>query len=453
MTQTLTTKREHVIKESLQRCRRDKIYFADKILGINLAGKQADAVNLGGRVSAKVAGRRFGKSLTTLIDMLHECATKKQQRWYVTAPSIDQAKIYFSEIEQLLGNPKLPFSLLVPEKKFKLSPFPEVELINGSKIMARSTARDGIYLRGKGADGVVITEAAFVKDRVYTDVIRAMVLDRKGRIRAETTPNGSQGYVYQLYKQGLSDASDYYRSFHATAYDNARLDKNEIEQIRKEIPELAFRVEYLAEFVDDDAVVFPWSVLQEIFDDYLPKAAPETGRRYTIGVDLAKYQDYTVITVLDVTQPPFRLAEWHRYRGKLYGDIVAQVNRLQEKYRATVYLDATGLGDPVAEQVKNCYSFVFTQRSREELISNLIVQTEQKRLILPAGNTALRDELRFFQRVRHGTNVRPEAPQGGYDDCVMSLALACWPMRKPRVTGPPKDGGGITLQRDSYWRQ
>ena len=429
MTQTLTTKREHVIKESLQRCRRDKIYFADKILGINLTGKQADAVNLGGRVSAKVAGRRFGKSLTTLIDMLHECATKKQQRWFVTAPSIDQAKIYFGEIEQLLGNPKLPFSLLVPEKKFKMSPFPEVELINGSKIMARSTARDGIYLRGKGADGIVITEAAFVKDRVYTDVIRAMVLDRKGKIRAESTPNGSQGYIYQLFKQGQNDADGYYRSFHATAYDNIRLDKNEIEQIRKEIPELAFRVEYLAEFVDDDTVVFPWVVLQEIFDDYVPKAAPEAGHSYTIGVDLAKYQDYTVITVLDVTQPPFQLAEWHRYRGRLYGDIVAQVNGLQEKYRATVYLDATGVGDPVAEQVKNCHSFVFTQRSREELISNLIVQTEQKRLLLPAGNTALRDELRFFQRVRHGTNVRPEAPQGGYDDCVMSLALACWPMR------------------------
>jgi len=425
----LTPERERIIKESLQRCRQDKIYFADKILGISLAGKQADAVKLGGRVSAKVAGRRFGKSLTTLIDMLHECATKKQQRWFVTAPSIDQAKIYFGEIEQLLSNPKLPLSLLVPEKKFKMSPFPEVELINGSKIMARSTARDGIYLRGKGADGIVITEAAFVKDRVYTDVIRAMVLDRKGKIRAESTPNGSQGYVYQLFKQGQSDADGYYRSFHATAYDNARLDKSEIEQIRKEIPELAFRVEYLAEFVDDDTVVFPWVVLQEIFDDYVPKAAPEAGHNYTIGVDLAKYQDYTVITVLDVTQPPFQLAEWHRYRGKLYGDIVAQVNGLQERYQATVYLDATGVGDPVAEQVKNCHSFVFTQRSREELISNLIVQTEQKRLLLPAGNTALRDELRFFQRVRHGTNVRPEAPQGGYDDCVMSLALACWPMR------------------------
>lgn len=425
----LTTRREQTIKDVLKRCKHDKVYFAEKILGVGVAGKQAEAVCLGGQVSVKVAGRRFGKSLATLIDALHECTTKAQQKWFVTAPSMDQAKIYFNEIESWLGNPKLPFSLLVPDKKFKLSPFPEVELLNGSKIVARSTAREGVYLRGKGADGVIITEAAFVKDKVYTDVIRAMVLDRNGKIRAETTPNGNQGYIYRLYKQGQSNEDSYYRSFHATAYDNPRLDPVEIERIRKEIPELAFRVEYLAEFMDDDTVVFPWAILQEVFEDYTPKAAVTSGRLYMIGVDLAKYQDYTVITVLDITQAPFTVVEWYRYRGTLYGGIITQVNALQHKYRAAVYVDATGVGDPIAEQMVNCHPFIFTQRSREELISNLIVQIEQRQVLLPAGNTALRDELRFFQHVRHGTNVRPEAPQGGHDDCVMSLALACWGTR------------------------
>jgi len=442
-----TTEQQRKVRAVLKRCRNDKVYFAEKFLGVVLEEKQARAVNLGGKVSVKVAGRRFGKTLATLVDVLHECATKKKQRWYITAPSMDQAKIYFGELEQRMENPLL--SILVPEKKFKWSPFPEVELINGSRIMARSTARDGVYLRGKGADGVVITEAAFVKDKVYNDVIRAMVLDRKGKIRAETTPNGNQGYVYQLYQQGLDDASGYYQSFHATVFDNPRLDREEIERIRKEIPEIAFRIEYLAEFVDDDTVVFSWSVLQDVFDDYTPKAQQEQGHKYIIGVDLAKYQDYTVITVLDITKPPFLVAEWHRYRGRLYGDIVNQVNELQQKYRAWVYLDATGVGDPVAEQVRNCKPFVFTQRSREELISNLVVQIEQKRLLLPAGNTVLRDELRYFRRVRHGMSVRPEAPEGQHDDCVMSLALACWGVKKAQT--PILVPAGI--EGESLWRR
>jgi len=216
----LSNKQKQKVAEVLRRCRQDKAFFAKKFLAVELTPRQIEALTLGGQVSVKIAGRRFGKSLVTLADILHECATKKRQRWYVTAPSIDQAKIYFYELEQRMESPLL--SLLIPEKNFKWSPFPEVTLINGSKIMARSTARDGVYLRGKGADGVAITEAAFVKDKVYNEVIRAMVLDSLGKIRVETTPNGNQGYCYQLYQSGLKDIDGYYKSFHATVFDNPR---------------------------------------------------------------------------------------------------------------------------------------------------------------------------------------------------------------------------------------
>ncbi|SMB97973.1 Mu-like prophage FluMu protein gp28 [Thermanaeromonas toyohensis ToBE] len=403
----------------------DPAGFTASLFGVELTPKQREMFSLAPRITTKVAGRRVGKSLITLLEVFWHCFQKPRQKWYVVAPSIDQARIYFQEFEQRLENPLLD----VWVKDIKWSPFPEILLVNGSKIMARSTSRDGVYLRGKGADGVAITEAAFVKDKVYYDVIRAMVLDRGGKVRIETTPNGTQGYVYQLFGQGLRDESGYYKSFHATIYDNPRIPRDEIERIRREIPEVAFRIEYLAEFVDDDTAVFPWAVLQDVFEDYTPLGKPEPGHRYSIGVDLAKYQDYTVITVLDISEPPYKIAEWYRYRGRLYGDIVAHVNELQAKYSAKVYLDATGVGDPVAEQVRNCEPFVFTVRSREELISNLVVQVEQKKLLLPAGNTMLRDELRCFQRVRRGTTVKAEAPEGRHDDCVMSLALACWAVK------------------------
>lgn len=425
---TLTEKQKIQLAEVLKRSRYDKNYFVKAFLGVEMEGKQVEALKLGGRVQFKVAGRRFGKSLITLADLLYECATKVRQKWYITAPSIDQTKIYFNELEEKAGQNGLLSVLL--KDKIKWSPFPEVELINGSKIMARSTARDGVYLRGKGANGVAITEAAFIKDKVYQEVIRAMVLDRKGKILAETTPNGSAGYSYQMYQQGLSDQTGYYKSFHATAYDNPRIDKDELERIRREIPDIAFRVEYLAEFVDDDTMVFPWAVLQEVYDDYKPDSKKQENHKYFIGVDLAKYQDYTVIIVLDVTNPPYTIAEYYRYQGRLYSDVVKQVNELQAKYGGRVYLDATGVGDPVAEQIRACEPFVFTARSREELISNLVVQIEQKKLLLPHCWTELRDELRFFQRVRHGQNIKPEAPAGKYDDCVMSLALACWALRR-----------------------
>lgn len=422
----LTPKARELLNETLRKSRKDKVYFAKAFFGLDLGEKQAQALRLGGQVQVKVAGRRFGKSTITLVDVVHECATKPKQVWYITAPSIDQAKIYFHELEQRITQNVLLEALI--KGPVKWSPFPEVTLINGSKIHARSTARDGVFLRGKGADGVAITEAAFVKDRVYHEVIRAMVLDRQGLLRLETTPNG-MNYIYKLFQEGLNDPSGYYRSFHATVYDNERLSRDELERIKREIPELAWRVEYLAEFVEDDTFVFPWELLQEIFDDYNPAGEPKSNGRYVIGVDLAKYRDYTVIIVLDITRPPYTLAEWHRYQGKLYTDVVAHINELQVKYRARVYLDATGVGDPVAEQVRNCEPFIFSEKSRNELISNLVVLIQQKKLLLPASWTAIRDELRYFRNVKRGTKVKAEASEGYHDDTVMALALACWALK------------------------
>src|SRR5690606_41975481 len=80
----LTIRQKQRLTETLRLARRDKAFFAKAFFGIELAGKQVDAVNLGGRVNVKVAGRRFGKSTTTLVDVVHECATKPKQQWYIT---------------------------------------------------------------------------------------------------------------------------------------------------------------------------------------------------------------------------------------------------------------------------------------------------------------------------------------------------------------------------------
>lgn len=51
---------------------------------------------------------------------------------------------------------------------------------------------------------------------------------------------------------------------------------------------------------------------------------------------------------------------------------------------------------------------VFSEKSRSELISNLVVLIQQKKLLLPASWTALRDELRYFRNVKRGTKVKKE---------------------------------------------
>lgn len=432
---TLSPRLIEQTRAALREAAVDKVKFAKLFFGYDLAPKQVEAVNMGGRVSVKCAGRRFGKSTTTNIEVVHKCITQPNAVAYIIGPSIDQAQIYFDELEVAIKNSVLLESYIDGEILHR--PFPMVKFKNGSVIHGRSTAYDGRYIRGKGADIVAVTEAAFVKSEVFQKPIRALTLDRQGRIIVESTPNGHD-YFYDLFVKGNEDG-DYYKSFYATVYDNPRLSVEDIEMIKSEIPDMAFRIEYMAEFIDDDAFVFPWIVLEPVFIDYEALLTEEgfrtgeriPGHRYVIGVDLAKLRDYTVITVLDCgipgTKEKFKIVEWAQLQKVDYTTvIIPAINRMQEKYQAQVYLDSTGVGEVIQEQINNVVPYVFTQKSREDLVNRLILTVEQQGILLPMDNKILFTEMRFFQRQRHGLSVRAEAAAGHHDDAVFSLALAVW---------------------------
>ena len=411
---------ERRAREAVATARQDIVAFAKAFLGFHPSPKQEEWLRRTERVQVAIAGRRFGKSSLSLIKAMHACLTRPNQQWFVAAPSIDQARIYFRELERFRNeNPLL--QRLMPHR-IAMAPFPSVTFMSGSVLEARSTSLDGMYLRGFGADGVVVTEAAFIKDVVWYEVIQALLLDRRGTAIIETTPNGTGNWTYELFRSEDPTVG----SFHATCFDNPRLDELDIERIRRTTPELAFRQEYLAEFVDDDAAVFPWKVLQPLFDDdaVTVPGKPEPEHRYVIGVDLAKHRDFTVICTLDITSEPYTIAAWHRTQNVRYMDIADLVNRTAEEFGASIYLDATGVGEAVSEHVPNANRVVFTPKLREEIISGMVVDFEQRKVMLPPSLDVLRDELRYFRRVEHGSVVKAEAVSGQHDDAVMALGLA-----------------------------
>ena len=72
--------------------------------------------------------------------------------------------------------------------------------------------------------------------------------------------------------------------------------------------------------------------------------------------------------------------------------------------------------------------FQFTNTSKQQLIEYLSVQLEQQKITFP-DIPELIHELELFQyEITRAGNVRYSAPQGYHDDCVISLALACWQM-------------------------
>ncbi len=402
--------------EVLKRLRKDKVFFAEAVAGIKLNQAQRRFLLLSGRVRVRLAGRRFGKTTLTALDILHEAITTPNSRILVIGPSLDQARLYFELFDQWAQASPL-VALFVKERR--QSPYPLLRLANGSVITARSTARGGRYIRGRGYTRAVITEAAFVPDEVYYAALRPALAEcPKARLDLEGTPWSKGSYFYELFVRGQADG-EYFSSVRFTSYDAPHLSKEELERIKAEVPEDYFRVEFLAEFAEEGDELFPRELVLKAVEDYPLPGRPKPGRAYVVGVDVAKKVDYTVITVLDVSERPWRIAEFSRFKGVPYARVAELVRLAAERFRARVFVDATGVGEAVAEAVPGAKGVVITQRLRDELLWGLRLALERGDLLLPASLRVLLEELKHFGR-------------GAHDDCVFSLALAVWGAKRSR---------------------
>ena len=164
-------------------------------------------------------------------------------------------------------------------------------------------------------------------------------------------------------------------------------------------------------------------------------ADPIMGHEYVLGSDFAKHSDWWVVIVADkqngqiVYFDRFQKESW----GLMKGKTVATAKRYND---AEVIPDSTGIGDPITEDLERAGcriykegdrpGYVFTARSKEQLIENLIVTMTNRGIKYP-HIPKLIDEMKEFERTESNAgNIQYSAPQGKHDDCVIALALTCW---------------------------
>jgi hypothetical protein len=115
------------------------------------------------------------------------------------------------------------------------------------------------------------------------------------------------------------------------------------------------------------------------------------------------------------------------------------------KYRGRLILDATGIGDPIFDDLKHVYvdieGFKLTSASKTSLIQRLIVAVEQRKVMWPsfastvqeprvmdgvcADWQVLTNEMKRYEyEILPSGTITYNAPAGYHDDCVMALALA-----------------------------
>ena len=140
-----------------------------------------------------------------------------------------------------------------------------------------------------------------------------------------------------------------------------------------------------------------------------------------------------------LTMERFNRLDWPVQRERIAGFV--------KKWRGRLVMDATGVGDPVFDDLRrelpDAEGFRITAQSKRELVQGLMVAVEQRRVTWPAGSVGsgsgqvavgdwevLTAEMRRYEYAAGPSGqVTYSAPSGYHDDCVMALALAVWGCR------------------------
>lgn len=368
------------------------------------------------KIAAK--GRRFGLTRGKANNLIAGAMLKtyKQGLWVDTINA---------NIDRYVERYFLPTLKLLPQSSWEWKKQAKTLYIRDSYIDFRS-ADNPESIEGFGYDDVFLNEAGIIlkNEYLWNNAIRPMLWEYQSPAVIGGTPKGG-GLFKELFDRGNDESQPLYKSFRFSTFDNPYISqfKEEIENEMKSMPERVIRQEIYAEFLDDSGIVF--RNVRDIADAEPQK--PKSDHLYVMGVDLAKVQDFTVIAVYDrqtnrqVYQDRFNTIEWPFQKKRI-------VETARHYNNALVRLDATGIGDPIADDLIREKVAVepikFTNESKKEMIEKLSIWIDQQLIhILPIQET-IAEFNNFTYDISSTGKVRYSAPVGFHDDIVFSHCLA-----------------------------
>ena len=380
-----------------------------------------------------VMGRRAGK--TEKLARLAGKAALAGKEVFWGAPVYDTSRIGFDRFRERLG-PAITRYTQTP---------PHATMVGGGFCNWRSFDRPGAAL-GRGNDLVVVDEAARVKKQIIYEDVLPTVADKRGKVVGITTPRGKRHWSHQWYLKAM-DGDPAYAVVHGPSTENPNPAVREfMELCRENMPEALFRQEFLAEFVEGEGSVFKNIDDCAKLDEYRHKPTmmirssdwftgddelhpgPRTEFNYIIGCDLAKHQDFTVMYAMAIETGEVH-GMW-RFNKIPWPDIKQRITDFAHRWHAPIMLDATGVGDPVFDDLVRAgvptIPFKFTNQSKCDLIIALMNAMEKDEISYPNDETLIAElEAYEYQQLPSG-KFTYNAPDGLHDDCVIALALANW---------------------------
>jgi phage terminase large subunit-like protein len=376
-------------------------------------------------------GRRWGKTDVSAVEVLRRICTLPRSRQIIIAPTLTQSRILFERLLQLLED-IIKRKMFTGKVKIRAGPQPKLEI--GDHVVLTRSAKQGNHLRGDEATDIIVDEAAFVPDALIEDVLMPMMATTNGSLMLISTPNG-RNLFYRYFELGQSEKYGVW-SRRAPSSENPLVTENWL-ATRKELATTSgYETEFEAIFHQAQGSVFSRDAVEaSLTTEKLEVIGP-----IIIGIDWARFRDFTAAVVLSGTRNRFNLLYADRLQNRAWENQITWVREILKRYpSARIVCDATGIGNSVTEWLRRDLGNVgvrevmITAQNKGRLVDGLVRAFETKAIRMPPYPAVIEELDNYVARTSSSGHVQMEA-KSGHDDYVMSLALA--------VSDLPMDAGG-----------
>lgn len=388
---------------------------------INLTNGQKEAYQIAHDKDTKqlvlVWSRQSGKSVFAEIILIENLLKKNKFSAYIS-PTFQLGRKVYKELVNILDGKGII-------KKANSSTL-TIETITNSTLQFFSV-ESYTAIRGTTVNGVLICdEAAYYPDvlpngeNIWGNVIMPITKARQPLTILISTPCGKQGFFYDFYLRALNGEKGI-KYLKRTIYDDNLVNDEQIEEIKKSIPPLAFEQEFLCSFLDNSLTFFNG------FENCYTKKMDYSSNKEWIGVDLSgDGTDETIVTKINDRNQVIQ----YKIEGTLDEKYKKIAKIINDANPIAVYMENNGLGAPMINETKKLvknknkiYEWNTSNSSKEEIIVDLAMSIVNKEL--EYDDTELYSQFgTFICKISKTKKLTFAAKEGKKDDRIMSLAIA-----------------------------
>ena len=353
---------------------------------------------------------------------LYWVLSKEDYNVGIFLPTYKQARTQFNRLKKGLKDAGKHI-------KFNKTEF-NVEFPNGSFIKYHTAENDNC--RGDTFQSIIVDEACFVKGDIFFEAILPTVAisvgQKRGKCLLLSTPK-EKNWFYEYFM----DDSPNYKSIKFTSYEGGLYTEDFLADVQRKTPDIIFRNEYMAEFMDGGTGLFEYK--RELLTTYDINKTIDPKHRHVAAVDWGMENDYTVLTVINVNTG--QLVFIQRWRRIDWTVLIGTIKDILQQYgNPLCYTEVNGIGNMPYKELRKIYpnarEWNTTNKNKTDAVMKLSADIKTGKLKIPYVDYLL-NELDNYGFTFDNGIMKFAAKNGEHDDAVMSLAICNWYNKRSSV--------------------